>query len=93
MAPKTIIAPSILSADFAQLGHDCARTMEQGADWLHVDIMYAASLRRSNWDHADFIGMATLFPTSLSDPPSLRPSEDMSISPPKPMAGALSIVI
>lgn len=39
MAPKTIIAPSILSADFAQLGHDCARTMEQGADWLHVDIM------------------------------------------------------
>ncbi|UNI21143.1 Ribulose-phosphate 3-epimerase [Purpureocillium takamizusanense] len=39
MAPKTIIVPSILSADFAQLGHDCARTMEQGADWLHVDIM------------------------------------------------------
>ena len=39
MAPKTIIAPSILSADFAQLGHDCKRTMEQGADWLHVDIM------------------------------------------------------
>lgn len=39
MAPKTIIAPSILSADFATFGHDCARTMEQGADWLHVDIM------------------------------------------------------
>jgi ribulose-phosphate 3-epimerase len=39
MALKAIIAPSILSADFAQLGADCARTMEQGADWLHVDIM------------------------------------------------------
>ncbi|KAI9171484.1 Prolyl 3,4-dihydroxylase ofd1 [Paramyrothecium foliicola] len=39
MAPNPIIAPSILSADFAQFGHDCARTMEQGADWLHVDIM------------------------------------------------------
>ncbi|KAK8088915.1 hypothetical protein PG997_003876 [Apiospora hydei] len=39
MAPKAIIAPSILSADFAQLGADCVRTMEQGADWLHVDIM------------------------------------------------------
>ncbi|KAH6660004.1 ribulose-phosphate 3-epimerase [Truncatella angustata] len=39
MAPKAIIAPSILSADFAQLGADCAKTMEQGADWLHVDIM------------------------------------------------------
>lgn len=39
MAPKTLIAPSILSADFAQLGAECVRTMEQGADWLHVDIM------------------------------------------------------
>ncbi|KAI0482319.1 ribulose-phosphate 3-epimerase [Xylariaceae sp. FL0804] len=39
MAPKAIIAPSILSADFAQLGADCVRTMDQGADWLHVDIM------------------------------------------------------
>lgn len=39
MAPKTLIAPSILSADFAQLGAECVRTIEQGADWLHVDIM------------------------------------------------------
>lgn len=39
MTPPAIIAPSILSADFSQLGHDCSRKMEQGADWLHVDIM------------------------------------------------------
>ncbi|ODA83943.1 hypothetical protein RJ55_02460 [Drechmeria coniospora] len=39
MAPKTIIAPSVLSADFGQFGHECSRTMEHGADWLHVDIM------------------------------------------------------
>ncbi|KAK3366954.1 hypothetical protein B0T24DRAFT_634187 [Lasiosphaeria ovina] len=39
MAPPAIIAPSILSADFADLGADCARTIKQGADWLHVDIM------------------------------------------------------
>ncbi|OAA56609.1 ribulose-phosphate 3-epimerase [Niveomyces insectorum RCEF 264] len=39
MSPSAIIAPSILSADFADLGRDCAKTMEQGADWLHVDIM------------------------------------------------------
>ncbi|KAH6854596.1 hypothetical protein B0I37DRAFT_362405 [Chaetomium sp. MPI-CAGE-AT-0009] len=39
MAPKAIIAPSILSADFADLGAECSRTIEQGADWLHVDIM------------------------------------------------------
>jgi ribulose-phosphate 3-epimerase len=39
MAPSAIIAPSILSADFGQLGPECARTMAHGADWLHVDIM------------------------------------------------------
>lgn len=39
MAPPAIIAPSILSADFADLGADCSRTIGQGADWLHVDIM------------------------------------------------------
>lgn len=39
MTPPAIIAPSILSANFANLGHDCAEKMEQGADWLHVDIM------------------------------------------------------
>ncbi|KAJ9137886.1 Ribulose-phosphate 3-epimerase [Pleurostoma richardsiae] len=39
MAPSAIIAPSILSADFGTLGPECAKTMKQGADWLHVDIM------------------------------------------------------
>jgi hypothetical protein len=39
MAPKPIIAPSILSADFAELGAECSKTIERGADWLHVDIM------------------------------------------------------
>lgn len=40
MAPPAIIAPSILSADFAALGKACSSTVEEhGADWLHVDIM------------------------------------------------------
>jgi len=33
------IAPSILSADFAALGHDIARVEAGGADQLHVDVM------------------------------------------------------
>lgn len=36
MSPPAIIAPSILSADFAVLGDACSDTMRQGADWLHV---------------------------------------------------------
>lgn len=36
MSPSAIIAPSILSADFAELGKACSDTISQGADWLHV---------------------------------------------------------
>jgi ribulose-phosphate 3-epimerase len=36
---KALVAPSILAADFADLGADCRDVMAQGADLLHVDIM------------------------------------------------------
>jgi ribulose-phosphate 3-epimerase len=36
MSPAAIIAPSILSADFAELGRACSDTISQGADWLHI---------------------------------------------------------
>ena len=37
--PLTVIAPSILSADFTRLGEDIAACERAGADWIHVDIM------------------------------------------------------
>ena len=33
------IAPSILSADFARLGHEIQEVESGGADWIHVDVM------------------------------------------------------
>ena len=36
---RVLIAPSILSADFAQLGHELQRLEAAGADWVHVDVM------------------------------------------------------
>jgi len=34
-----LLAPSILSADFADLGGGCAAIAASGADWVHLDVM------------------------------------------------------
>ena len=34
-----IIAPSILSADFARLGEESKNVLDAGADWIHFDVM------------------------------------------------------
>ncbi len=39
MTVRPIIAPSILSADFARLGEEARAVEAAGADWLHVDVM------------------------------------------------------
>ena len=36
---KNILAPSILSADFMQLGKDIRETVEAGAEYIHFDVM------------------------------------------------------
>jgi ribulose-phosphate 3-epimerase len=36
---RSLIAPSILAADFARLGEELASIERGGADWVHVDVM------------------------------------------------------
>jgi ribulose-phosphate 3-epimerase len=37
--PAVVIAPSILSADFANMGRDLARCRRAKARWIHIDVM------------------------------------------------------
>ncbi|KAB0682564.1 ribulose-phosphate 3-epimerase [Aureimonas leprariae] len=39
MPNPLVIAPSILSANFARLGEEVAAVAEAGADWIHLDVM------------------------------------------------------
>ncbi len=39
MTMKHLIAPSILAADFANMGRDIQLLHESEADWIHVDVM------------------------------------------------------
>jgi ribulose-phosphate 3-epimerase len=36
---RTLISPSILSADFAKLGEEVSAIDQAGADWIHIDVM------------------------------------------------------
>jgi len=39
MTREIVIAPSILSCDFAKLGEEVRAVDKAGADWIHVDVM------------------------------------------------------
>src|SRR5690606_231622 len=36
---RTLIAPSVLSADFSKLGDEVEAVDKAGADWIHLDVM------------------------------------------------------
>ncbi|XP_055810103.1 ribulose-phosphate 3-epimerase, cytoplasmic isoform-like isoform X1 [Solanum dulcamara] len=52
---KAIIAPSMLSSDFANLASEAERMLNCGADWLHMDIMCPGQLSHTSTNSTRYL--------------------------------------
>ena len=73
MSVQSVVAPSILSADFADLGADCQTVLDGGADWLHCDVMDGIFVPNISFGFPIIKSLRARFPDVFLDCHLVRP--------------------